>query len=676
MNSPRLVFMLVIIIFTGSAVLATDYYVSVKGDDSSSGLSPKTPWKTINKVNTEFYRMKPGDRILFKRGERFYGALKISRSGTSGSPIIISAFENGPSPVISGFIEISGWKIEGNGIYSKAFKSESNPKVVLLNGINTPLGRWPNSGWMTIDSHTGLRSLTDDVLGSEPNWKGAEVVVRSRTWVIDRRKIADHAGNTLTYASLSYEPVNGNGYFIQDHINTLDQQGEWYYNESTFFMYFGSGSDPENNIVKISNIDYLTSIVNCNHISIENLCFEGANIHCFNLKNADFISIKNCETKFNGENGINAVNGCDYLTIRNNSVSQSNNIGIFIETSSTHCNILNNKVEYSGSLPGMGQSGDDSYSAIYCQGHYSLISHNSITNTGYIGIRWGGQSSEVSFNFINYTCLCKDDGGGIYSYEDENTDKTIKYNIVLNGKARPEGWHYYETVRAHGIYVDGADNINISNNTVAFNDGSGIYINVARNITAEYNTCFSNTFGIYITSNIGDTYARNLNIQHNIFFASGKNQVCFFYATKESSGEVPLFGISDNNYFASNADSKKNIIVWINAWGWAPGDKTFYELEQWQSKFGKDLNSKKIPDSITDIKDFWIKSNLSVPKVVIKDDESSFFANPNNPRFEYNPTDENRLVFLDEEFVDIKGTKYLHGLTLLPHTSIILIPIK
>jgi hypothetical protein len=68
---------------------ATDYYVSSSGNNSANGLTSSTPWQSILKVNSVFSTLNPGDRILFKRGERFYGALQISRSGSSGSPITL-----------------------------------------------------------------------------------------------------------------------------------------------------------------------------------------------------------------------------------------------------------------------------------------------------------------------------------------------------------------------------------------------------------------------------------------------------------------------------------------------------------------------------------------------------------------------------------------------------------
>jgi len=70
--------------------------------------------------------LQPGDRILFRRGDTFYGSLNITKSGEAGLPITIGAYGTGDKPVITGFTTVTGWANEGNGIYSASITSESN----------------------------------------------------------------------------------------------------------------------------------------------------------------------------------------------------------------------------------------------------------------------------------------------------------------------------------------------------------------------------------------------------------------------------------------------------------------------------------------------------------------------------------------------------------------------
>ena len=75
------------------------YYVSSSaGSDLNDGLTPETPFQTIDKLNT--LNFVPGDYILFKTGDTFVGMLRPSGSGTEGAPIVVSSYGEGERPVL------------------------------------------------------------------------------------------------------------------------------------------------------------------------------------------------------------------------------------------------------------------------------------------------------------------------------------------------------------------------------------------------------------------------------------------------------------------------------------------------------------------------------------------------------------------------------------------------
>ena len=629
---------------------ATDYFVSSSGNDSANGLSSSTPWRSIEKVNSEFTRFTPGDRILFKRGDVFYGTISVSRAGMSGNPILIGAFGTGQDPVICGFATISGWTNTGEGIFSKVLSCESNPNILLLDGKNTAKGRWPNTEWRTIDSHYGSTSLTDNELPGSPAWTGAEIVVRTYASLVDRSIISNHSGQTLIYSALTQDPVNGSGYFIQNHRATLDSYGEWCYTDGILYMYFGS-ENPENHEVKVSYIDNLVK-VDVNYVTIENLHLEGANINGVYINYSDYVSVRNCLIEYGGQNGIMAEVGSDHLVIDNNTINNNNNIGILLDGNlSVNNTVSNNNVRYSGYLLGMGGNGYFGYCGIINDGTNSLTTYNKVEYSGFCAIKFGGQNSEVSYNYINYCDLCKDDGAGIYTWRDYTTGKVVKYNIIFNSLARPDGWHYYELVRSHGIYMDGTFNVTLSHNTAAHNDGCGIYINAAQSITTEYNTCYDNIWGLRVLSEPG-RLARNNNVNNNILFAkvvpqpsNEWNQSAFGVVTLLDESDLPQFGTTDYNYFIRPINNDNYIDVWKNAWGWAPGDREYYNLSEWQSKYGKDGHSSTTPITVSDT---------------------------NKIRFEYNTSKSNKIVSLGGSYIDAMGAKYSGTITLLPFTSSVL----
>ena len=213
---------------------ATKYYVSITGNDSNSGLTEVIPWKTINKVNS-FGGFNPGDSILFKRGDIFYGTLRVIQSGSTGNPITFGAYGFGDKPVITGFKSVSGFTNTGGNIWqsNSAVSTLSYSNIIVINSVNVPMGRYPNSGYLTYQSHSGTSSITSSSLTGAPNWTGAELVSKKNRWILDRNVITTQSGSTLTYTSgsyialtnsLNYTPTDGFGFFIQNDIRTLDVQ--------------------------------------------------------------------------------------------------------------------------------------------------------------------------------------------------------------------------------------------------------------------------------------------------------------------------------------------------------------------------------------------------------------------------------------------------------------------
>jgi hypothetical protein len=98
---------------------AATYYVDASGgQDTNTGISVTTAWKTIVKVNSSGFN--PGDKILFKRGEVWRAQLTVPSSGSVGNPITFGAYGTGNKPKILGSIDLSAagsWTGEGGNLW-------------------------------------------------------------------------------------------------------------------------------------------------------------------------------------------------------------------------------------------------------------------------------------------------------------------------------------------------------------------------------------------------------------------------------------------------------------------------------------------------------------------------------------------------------------------------------
>ncbi len=115
--SKFLFFVLLIFAFASSGSAAT-YYVSNQGSDQNDGLSPQTPWATLDRVNKGPFQ--PGDKILFRRGDFWRGQLKPF-SGSEAGHVSYADYGNSAKPLLLGSISKSkpdDWTDEGGNIWS------------------------------------------------------------------------------------------------------------------------------------------------------------------------------------------------------------------------------------------------------------------------------------------------------------------------------------------------------------------------------------------------------------------------------------------------------------------------------------------------------------------------------------------------------------------------------
>lgn len=124
------------------------YYVdSMNGNDSNSGLSPANAKKSLAPFQYNASRSQPflraGDKILLKRGTKYYGFNKFWVGGTGESyqkMCLVGAYGAGENPILSVAKEITAnvWTSLGNNIYSVSLTNTAN--FGGYNGVNPSNG--------------------------------------------------------------------------------------------------------------------------------------------------------------------------------------------------------------------------------------------------------------------------------------------------------------------------------------------------------------------------------------------------------------------------------------------------------------------------------------------------------------------------------------------------------
>ena len=645
---------IIFMLFGVSHLFAANYYISNTGSDANNGRTAATPWQTISNVNTYFSSFSPGDSILFKRGNTFYGTITINQSGTDGKPITISAYGAGAKPIITGFTTISGWTNEGGGIYSKLLSSESLTNMVTIDGKQFGMGRYPDNGFLTYESFSANTSISDTELENSPNWTGADIAIRKNDWTLDRGTITNHTGSLLTYntnftGSKQTPARSGFGYFILNDLKTLTTYGEWYHNidNGKFYMYFGE-RDPLTKFVQIATInDLVISTVGHDYITLDNLNLIGSINNAVFFKKIsstdidDYCKIQSCDISFCGKNGIELGQGAGFI-VAGSTINYCNSYGIYSFYASQFT-INDNKISNIAVIPGQSIS-DQGNGGIYFSCNNGIISYNKIKNTGYNGIfiRPGtlGKSINISYNYIDSVCLVLNDGGAIYTNNDWDGIRTIDHNIINNVIGNGAGAILQKSL-SEGIYLDEySSHLVVTNNTVANSGNSGIKLHKAHDNTIKDNTIFNCKTGIDMqNSSVIADYIRGITLSHNIFFAKTAEQSVLYFHTKNND-DITLFGIADSNYYARPIDD--NLLFKLSQ----PALGTIVkDLSSWQAFSQQDTHSKKLPFTITKLDDIL---------------------------FRFNPTKDAKTIPLDAKYKSVDGKIVKGSITLQPFCSVIL----
>lgn len=553
-----ILFFLLISISILFPLAADDYFVSIDGSDRNPG-TREEPWQGLEAVQKNMNRFQPGDRILFHRGDRFFGNLNITRSGSAEAPLTFGAYGYGPEPLLTGAVQLKEWEEEDAHHYSIRVPSAYLPAPgLILNGVFQPLGRYPaidaeHSGYLTIESSRGKDSLESSKLGELEDLKGCEAVIRSTNWTLDRAEVRRHRGNKLSLNNPSYYDIQeGFGFFLQNHRRFLSTHGEWYYDSSNRRIGIFWDSEEKGPIgqarIEIPLKDHIVSIENQHHILIEDLHLYGSRKQSLRLVQGRNIEVQNCLIELSAETAVFADQQ-EHLLIKNSNIDQSQDRGMELRNLE-NCEFTGNRIDRTGDRAGMGQSTDDRYMGVFMEGNHLLFSRNSILNTGYVPLRFNGNHILIENNRIDHYAFVKNDAGGIYcwSFGGEYTDRVIRGNIISGAVGITDGTPLKHNRLVEGIYIDDRSNhIEISHNRILEIPGNGIKLHNAHSVDIHHNLLAGNSrqIGFYrdrIIDDYDDYTIYDIEVKDNILLNTVADQLFIrMHSIDDSFGQMARF---------------------------------------------------------------------------------------------------------------------------------------
>lgn len=598
---------------------ATNYYVSATGSDGAAGTSPGTAWQSIAKVNAAMSSMSNGDSILFKKGDTFFGTLKLTKQ------LKIDAYGTGVSPVIYGYSQLSSWTETSTNIWEASLTAAGNLNLVTVNGRPQTIARTPNLDngeggyrFYRYAGTTGSNMYIVDTASTKIASVGDDVYARINEFRIVHGKVYRVAGDSI-YLRMSYSLnssvtpqwgtiKNGFAYCVANNVAFLDKQWEWFNDTVSHKLKLYSTVDPNTLTIRASIKD---TGINCNgqsNVSIKNIDFEGFNCYSIWNKNATNITIDNVTINNCGGDGTLVLN-VPPTNINDVRVTNSLSYGIQVYNKNVNTtNITNCIVTNTGLIPGMGSFFDGrEYTHISSNSNFLTMQYNSVDSSGYCGFEFQGNDVILSKNTASNAGNVLMDHGLFYTYMGETDATSYSRRLLSNNFAFYSGANLYGTGQSKGdgvgFYMDGrTQNVTLQNNWSVGNY-IGMQLNNPDSIRVLNNYFIDNKNNSVSFTKLGtpgtyDTMKNNI-LKGNIFYqrnAGRYNYNMFFTGANMYSDlatEIKRFGVIDSNYYCNVNQLGFGMDLYSPTAPilWHP-----YSLASWQSEFGFDAHSSYIRD--------------------------------------------------------------------------------
>ncbi len=384
----------------GQEVAETRYIDATAGNDDKNGNSPKTAWRSLDKIN--LLTFNPGDSILLKAGEKWYGVLRPKGRGQDGSPIVLDRYGPGPRPEIHGkgqerytlLLENQEfWEI--NNLRITNFENAGTAKLDRKRGI------YIRANDMGPVRHIHLYNLEVDSVNSENSsftsryYGGIFFEITGSlvpTWfediVVDSCYIHDLSRTGISNSSSwAIRTLNSSfGQYIGKDNNGIDRYDNWVASKNiiikrnTLKRIAGNGI-----IIRIAD----KPLVEHNYLDSCGLYISGNAAFCFNTDSALFQYNEACHTVYNeGDTDARGIDS-DYRT--KNTIIQYNHL---------HHNEF-------GGVVATGGPGSSSWLETFNDG--TVIRYNILADNKDHIVRTSGSLTNMSFyNNILYTSDTKD----------------------------------------------------------------------------------------------------------------------------------------------------------------------------------------------------------------------------------------------------------------------------
>lgn len=544
--------------FTGRA-----YHVSPDGNDNNDGLSPQTPWRTLDRATNNRDSSRPpvafnrGDAILLKCGGVWNNGEMVMSSDsnpTLNNGLLLAAYGcDGatPRPILSGASALpasatAAWSNPRAGVQTLPL---SGPiKRLYRNGVPEMPARYPNgvpgrqfapatllpavSGETTAQKEARDRkffqitgSHLDAVKGMDLT--GATVYIRTTTYTTETALIQafDPAAGVVELVSSLAHPIRKNaGFVLEGKPWMVDQPGEWALEGNT--LHYGSSSTPDRTQLSAAlprktstGLDKPTIglwLYKVDNLRVEHVRMV-ANDQSISLSASKNVTIQGIESAYADAEGI-GLDASPGIQLLDNRIENSGLNGLLVRTSPDAL-LRGNWVSGTGAYrigtpigAGVVNPGDTKPAisftgwGIRVDGERTVVDSNVVIDSANVGIAFSDKlGTIVRQNTVLNPCLVKTDCGGIYTSNetlDVSAPQVITSQILNNQIAGLKS------------NLDGAHLYGVQNLTAGENQANAIYLDdLSTTVEVAGNLIAGAEVGIYLHNSAHNVVRNNVTRQ-------------------------------------------------------------------------------------------------------------------------------------------------------------------
>jgi hypothetical protein len=504
---------------------------AISGNDSYSGQDSNHPVKTLGQLEVI---LDNSISVVMISDTAYYESLNINIAKTYGDPLTIRSWNkyNQGNAKLKGLTTVTGWTQSGN-YWSKVLSGmPKNPSYIYpalyyyavthLNGVNINgvyhrVSKYPDDTYTYLDVESGGSStFTDtDELRANDYWNGAWIctLLNSAEWVNAKLSITDYnVGGVFTYGGLNDEETifggdeTGLKYFIENHHNAANIDGEWTQNYSTNTLEVYYSGDLNAQTVQVPLVDSVLGITSSSYVTVRGIDFYGANKEQVKVYQSTGIVIDNCRFYSSPVAAIAFIDS-DTVEATHNFVYAANDNGI-LGIVNDHSTFNDNYIKGSGEATFGGDRNGWHLMGIYTvydRGDIEIL-RNVVDSVGYDGIGVAGEwtSSDVALNdidieiadnLVQHALMHVDDGGSIYvsGYDRPGQNCRIHNNLVQNMYQNKAFNQSNTAIDKGAIYLDRNSRYWTVDSNYLYDVVHGIFVNQSENgnVTVKNNEIIS-----------------------------------------------------------------------------------------------------------------------------------------------------------------------------------------